>query len=242
MENYGLSLEISGTPDRIIVDIKGEYVCAKLYSMIKHEGRFGTWKWGNLKIMPDDQLLYFGTNVTPTTSPRFSPESDNHLHILSSSADFESGFRIDATGNEWTVETMNPRPLPATSESVFLSGLFFLARKSVSTQFNTCLQRLHPTFRFLEGNEARVCYLVERGASKRLVPTDQVNGREKLAHGSALMARLKFKHKVPTPHSNFHFERDDDSSEDDEPGVKGVRKVEIEVQFLGKYCSSLDEQ
>jgi len=128
------------------------------------------------------------------TSPRFAPEGDRCLRIATSIVDFECGFRIGATGKEWTVQTMNVRPMLVS-------------------------------FKFLEGKEARVCYLFERGPSTQVVPTDSIKGRETVPHGSALMARLQFKRKAPLPHDNFHTERDD-RCEDDKPGVKGIRKID----------------
>ena len=43
------------------------------------------------------------------------------------------------------------------------------------------------------------------------------------------------RHKFPLPHSNFHMERVDDPDDDNEPDVKGIRKLEIEVQFLSNF-------
>jgi hypothetical protein len=235
MEQFGLEVTFGGTHAELTVDITGDHVFPKLYSMIRHSGMFESHRWGQLNITPCDGATL---HVQKLTSPRFIPEGDRYLRIVTSIRDFECGFRIPATGDEWAVQTMNVKPTLETSEGVLLAGLYSLARtNSATVEYTTCLERLHPTFKFLEGKQARVLYFIERGPNARVVPTDSINGRTTVPQHSALMARVQFKHKIPLPHSNFHVERDDNPYDDDEPDVKGIRKLEIEVQFLSNFTT-----
>lgn len=236
MELFGLELSMWGTPNRFIVDITGDHVYSKLYSMIRHGKMFDAQRWGQLKITDQEDEAF---DVQNSTSPRFSPETDRHLRIVTTIRDFECGFRFAATGDEWTVQEMNVKPTPQTSEAVFLSGLSSLAYSmSVTTEFSTCLQRLHPTYKFLEGKEARVLDLIDQGPSTRMLPTDSINGQETVPHNSALIARVQFKCKIPLPHGNFYAKIDDDHDQHVKPNSKkGIDKLEIEVQFLGSVNS-----